>query len=245
VEEEDIRHRRFGAVLATVFGELPRTALLNLVQGAAEPEAVASGHLAAAIEWVRAHEVDYLVSVAEDRPGGREAEGWLGQRGYVRGPKVRRFLHHADECAGVDASAVETAELGPLETEGMSHIFGDALGLPGVSTILLMGLPQQRGWHCYRANLAGEEAACGSMLVDGKVALLGLDATTAAAMGHGCESALITRRLAVAATAGCDVAVAEVFEGLPMSATAVANLQRLGFVEIPGLVNWRRPAGIA
>ncbi len=245
VEEENIRGRRFGPVLATVFGGLPKSTLLNLVQGAAEPGALEDGHLAAAIEWVRAHEVDYLVSVAEDRPGAADAEAWLEARGYVRGPKVRRFAREAVECAGDGDGAVEVAELGELDTEGMSHIFGQALGLSSLATILLMGLPEHEGWHCYRANVDGSEVACGSMLVLDKVALLGLDATIESARGRGCETALITRRLADAARAGCEVVAAEVFEGLPAGVVAAANLERLGFTEIPAIVNWRRPSGIA
>jgi hypothetical protein len=53
VEEAAVEYRRFGPLLATVFGELPFTSLLNVVQGAAEPEVVERGHLAAAVEWLR------------------------------------------------------------------------------------------------------------------------------------------------------------------------------------------------
>ena len=38
VEEAEVRYERFGPILATVFGELPYTSILNVVQGAAEPE---------------------------------------------------------------------------------------------------------------------------------------------------------------------------------------------------------------
>jgi len=45
---------RFGPVQATAFGDLPEIHLLQQIQGAAEPTAVADGHLAAAVEWMRA-----------------------------------------------------------------------------------------------------------------------------------------------------------------------------------------------
>jgi GNAT superfamily N-acetyltransferase len=83
------------------------------------------------------------------------------------------------------------------------------------------------------------------MLVSGKVALLGLEATLPDARRHGCQSALLTRRLTDAAKEGCDLVVAEVCDEHPSSPDAIRNLLRLGFEEIPGTATWRRPSGIA
>jgi GNAT superfamily N-acetyltransferase len=244
VEEAEIRHRRFGPILATVFGDLPDVPLMNLVQGVAEPGAM-DNDLVPALEWVRSREVDYLVSVPMDRPGAEAAQTWLKSRGYERGPLVRRFVHPGTDETPTAASPLEIAELGPLETEGMSHIVGDVLGLPTLATILVLGLPSREGWHCYRASLGGQEVACGSMLVLGKVALLCLEATLPDARGHGCHTALIERRLVDARKAGCDTAVAEVCDIPPGSPDAVSNLLHLGFEEIAGSATWRRPSGIA
>jgi hypothetical protein len=242
VEEAEVRHRRFGPILATVFGDLPDVSLMNLVQGAAEAGTV---DLAAALEWVRSREVDYLVSVSSDRPGTGAAEDWLKSRGYEPGPLVRRFAHPGTEERAFVPSPLEISELGPLETEGMSHIYGEVLGLSSLATILMLGLPTREGWHCYRASLGGQEVACGAMLILGKVALLGLEATLPDARRHGCHTALLERRLIDARRAGCDIAVAEVCDAYPGSAGAVRNLQHLGFEEIASSATWRRPTGIA
>jgi GNAT superfamily N-acetyltransferase len=244
VEEAEIRHRRFGPILATVFGDLPDAILMNLVQGAAEPGATADGHLAAAVEWVRSREVDYFVSVSKDRLGTKPAESWLESRGYERGPLVRRFVHPGTEATPPASSPLEVVKLGSLETEGMSHILGETIGLSSLATILVLGLPARDGWHCYRASLGGQEVACGAMLVLGKVALIGLDATLPEARGHGCQTALITRRLIDARAQGCDTVVAEVCDAHPASPDAARNLERLGFEEIAGSTTWRRPRGI-
>jgi hypothetical protein len=241
VEEAEVRYRRFGPILATVFGDLPDVTLMNMVQGAAEAEAVEEGHLAEAIEWVRSREVDYLVAVTDDRPGTECAEDWLETRGYERGARVRRFLHPGTERRPAEPSRLQIRELAPLETEGMSHIFGNALGLSALATVLMLGLPARDGWHCYGASLEGREVACGSMLVFGKVALLGLDATVPGARGHGAQTALLTRRLVDATTNGCDVVVAEVCDEHGVRAAAASNLKRVGFEEIPGSINWQRP----
>jgi GNAT superfamily N-acetyltransferase len=245
VEEAEVRHRRFGPVLATIFGDLPDTSLMNIVQGAAEPGAADQGHLAAALEWVRSREVDYLVSVSSDRPGTEAAERWLRSRGYEPGPLLRRFIHPGTDELAYVPSPLEIAELGPLETEGMSHIYGEVLGLSNLATILILGLPTRDGWHCYRASLGGREVACGAMLILGKVALLGLEATLPEARRHGCHTALLERRLIDARAHGCDVAVAEVCDAHPASAPAVRNLEHLGFEEIAAGATWRRPSGIA
>lgn len=245
VEEAEVRHRRFGPILATVFGDLPDATLMNVVQGVAEPGAMQEGDLVAAFEWVRSREVDYLVTVPRDRPGAEAAESWLASRGYEPGPTLRRFVHPGAEDIPTGPSPLEIRELGPLETEGMSHILGEVLALSSLATVLVLGLPTREGWHCYRASLGGREVACAAMLVFGKVALLGLEATLPDARDHGCQTALLERRLVDARKHGCDTAVAMVCDVHPGSPDAVRNLLRLGFEEIAGSATWRRPSGIA
>jgi hypothetical protein len=246
VHEAEVRSRQFGPILATAFGDLPRLRLMNLVQGAAEADAIDSGHLSTAIDWMRSREVDYLVSVLTDRPGSERAESWLASRGYERDSTIRRFLHPGMQGPeSIDPGPLEIAELGPLDTEGMDYIFGTTFNLPCLASLLLMGLPTQAGWRCYSASLGGREVATGSMLILGRVALLGLDATLTEARNHGCQTALITRRLTDATKLGCNTIVAEVCPNHPASPAAVRNLLGIGFEEIPGKVNWRRPHGLA
>jgi GNAT superfamily N-acetyltransferase len=245
VEEAAVEYARFGPLLATVFGELPETSLLNVVQGAAEPGAVDDGHLAAAVEWLRKWEVDYRVSVAGGRPGTERAEEWLTARGYEPGATVRRYVHPAPGSCEHRPGLVQIRKLRAIDTEGMSHIFADALHLPNLSTVLMIGLPRWEGWSCYAAHLEGREVACGSMLVTGKLAMFGLDATLPEFRGRGCQSALITRRLVDACRAGCETAAAEVWVGHPASDAAASVLEEAGFEEIHGRRNWRRPTGIA
>lgn len=245
IEEADVQRRWFGPILCTVFGELPHISLLNVVQGAAEPDVVGHGHLAIAVEWMRTWEVDYRISVVGDRPGTEEAEDWLSARGYEPGTTVRRYVHRGTGDFDFETGEVEIRDLAPIETEGMSHIFADALELPKLATVLMIGLPRWKGWHCYAAFLDDREVGCGSMRIFGKLALLGLDATLPDFRGRGCQSALITRRLIDARRAGCDVVAAEVWNGHPASGEAAHVLERAGFEEIAGKTNWKRPSGIA
>jgi hypothetical protein len=244
VVEAEVRMQRFGPILATVFADLSKVDLVNLIQGAAEPGAVADGHLAVAIEWMRSREVDYRVAVAEDRPGTAAATDWLAARGYERGPTMHRYLRPATTRVPDCPARVKIRELDAMQTEGMSHIVAKSLKLSNLATVLIFGLPDQEGWRCYSAHLDGREVACGAMLTMDKLALLALDATLAGSRGHGCQSALIARRVADAARAGCESVVTEVCEGYPATPAAITNLTKAGFLEVPGVINWRRPSGI-
>jgi GNAT superfamily N-acetyltransferase len=241
IEELEIRKRRFGPVLATACAGLPDSEAMNAVQGAAEPDAIGGGHLAAAIEWMRSREVDYLVQVSSDRPGSEEAEAWLASRGYEQGPMMRRYLRTVDESVDGSGAKADVRELSAAETEGMSLIFAAALDLSDLATVPLLGLPELEGWHCYTAYLDEREVACGSLLLRGRIAVLGLDATLADARGRGCQTALIARRLRVAAAAGCEIALAAACDIPAERAAAARNLQRAGFVEAGRSIGWRRP----
>jgi hypothetical protein len=242
VDELEIRKRWFGPVLATTCGGLPDAPLMNTVQGAAEPGAVADGHLTEALEWMRSREVDYLVQVASDRPESKAAEAWLATRGYEQGQTMRRYLRPAATPSAGSEAAVDIRELTAADTEGMSLIFADAVGISDLATVPLLGLPEVEGWHCYSAYLDEREVGCGAMLLDNGLAVLGLDATMPEARHRGCQTALIHRRMTDAALAGCEVVLAESCDVPSDRAGAGRNLQRAGFVEAGRTVSWRRPA---
>jgi len=234
-------------VQATAFGDLPEIHLLQQIQGAAEPAAVADGHLAAAVEWMRAREVDYRIPVAAGRPGAASAEAWLGERGYEQGSGwVKLVRDGSAPDFAVDPSIV-IYHLGEdeAEGEGLSTIAAEALEIPLVAGTLFFSLPQQDGWHCYTAALGPEEVpvATGSMLIADGIAQLGAGQTLAQARGRGCNAALLHRRLLDAHRAGCHTVFVEVGECDLASWSAVTrNLQRAGFEEAYEGRNWQRPA---
>jgi GNAT superfamily N-acetyltransferase len=241
VDELEIKKRWYGPVLATTCAGLADSVLMNTVQGAAEPGAVENGNLAGAVEWMRSREVEYLVLVASDRPESKAAETWLVSRGYEQGPTMRRYVRPASPPSSNGEAQIEVRELTAAETEGMSLIFADAMGVSDLATVPLLGLPEVEGWHCYAAYLDEREVACGSMLIDGGLAVLGLDATAPESRRRGCHSELIRRRLADAASAGCEVVLAESFDSPDDRAEAGKNFLRAGFVEDGRSVAWRRP----
>lgn len=247
ISESGVEVEKFGPVQATAFGDLPEVHLLQQVQGAAEPGAIADGHLAAAIEWMRAREVDYRIPVAEIRPGAAEAEAWLGERGYERGAGWIKFVRDGSPPDFPADPGIVVYRLGTdeAEGEGLSTIAAEALEMPLVAGTLFFSLPQRNGWHCYTAALGPEEipVATGSMLIVDGVAQLGAGTTLPHARGLGCNTALLHRRLRDAHRAGCHTVFVEVGECDLNSWTAVCrNLRRAGFEEAYEGLNWQRPA---
>jgi GNAT superfamily N-acetyltransferase len=234
-------------VQATAFGDLPEVHLLQQIQGAAEPGAIEGGHLAAAIEWMRAREVDYRIPVAAGRPGAPDAEGWLGGRGYERGAGWVKMVRDGSAPDFYVDPGIIIYRLGAdeAEGEGLSTIAAEALEIPLVAGTLFFSLPQRNGWHCYTAALGPDEVpvATGSMLIVDGVAQLGAGTTLEEARGQGCNAALLHRRLLDAHRAGCHTVFVEVGECDLASWSAVThNLRRAGFEEAYEGRNWQRPA---
>jgi hypothetical protein len=243
VDEQGIEAQRFGPVLATAFGSEPREPELNLIQGAAEPGAIAEGHVAGAVEWMRSREVEYRVPVAEGLPDTATAEQWLGGHGYERGDARAVFVRDATPPDLPEDPGIEVFELGEEEAdgEGFSHLVREGGGLPGMAETLFFSLPVREGWRCYTAAPQPGVVAAGAMLIEDGLAVLGLDATIAAERGRGCNRALLRRRLLDAAAAGCHTVVAEVAEG-DECAGLRHNLLAAGFTQAYAGRDWQRPA---
>jgi len=247
VTESGVEVQQFGPVQATAFGDLPEVHGLNQIQGAAEPDAIGEGHLAAAVDWMRGREVDYRVPVAEGRPGLERAEAWLSERGYERGSGWVKLVRDASPPDWPEDPDIEIYEIGDEEAdgEGLSTIVSEALELPVTAGTLFFSLPQKEHWHCYTAALSPEEpiVAAGSMMIFDGVAQLCPGMTLEDARGYGCNTALLRRRLVDAIAAGCHTIFVEIGEVDPdMLAGTYRRLRRAGFEEAYQSRNWQRPA---
>jgi len=247
IEEEGIEAQRFGPVLATAFCREPREPRLNLIQGAAAPGAIAEGHVAGAVEWMRSREVEYRVPVADGMPETEAAERWLGGHGYERGEADSVLVR--DVAAPFDLPedpAIEVFELDErheLGGEGFDQLVVEGAALPGMACVLFTGLPLESDWRCYTAasQPVAMVGAAAAMRIEDGIAVLGLDATKEAERGRGCNRALLRRRLLDAAAAGCHTVVAEVGEG-EAHAGLRRNLLAAGFAEAYAVRDWQRPA---
>lgn len=247
VTESGVEVAQFGPVQATAFGDLPEISLLQQIQGAAEPGAISGGHLADAVEWMRAREVDYRIPISFGRPGAEEAATWLGIRGYELGGGFKKLVRDGSlpDMPVSDGVVVRRLSEDESEGEGLSTIVAEALNMPPTAATLFFSLPQASGWQCYTAALGPDEppVATGSMMIDGDVAQLGPGTTLEEGRGHGCHAAILRQRLIDASLAGCRTIFVELGECPPtLMAGLCQNYFRAGFEEAYESSNWQRPA---
>jgi GNAT superfamily N-acetyltransferase len=241
VVEAGVKMRWFGPVYATVFAHLPEAGSLNLIQGATAEGAVRGDYLGEAIDWVRDLGVDFVVPVAKSHPESGRAEEWLQWHGFEQATVVKRHLRAVGPVTPGVVKDVEVERMPPCEDETLAILAAEGLGLPDMAEILFIGLPCLRNWRCYVARLRGEAVATGALMVDGGLATLSLDTTRPHARGHGCQTALIQRRLADAHEAGCATVQAYSLDPFGTPSPSTRNLRNAGFEEAGSVVCWRPP----
>jgi GNAT superfamily N-acetyltransferase len=239
--EHGIALREFGPVQARVVSALPGADMTNTVLGAAEPGAVADGHLAAATDWTRSRQVEGCVPVTPGLLGSEAAEQWLSANGFAKGRAWMKFVRDAHLPRFAVTGDVEVVELTGPAQEPFGMIAATGFGLPAWVAAFFADLPGREGWRCYAARVDGATEACAAMLVDGAVAEFGIAATLEPARGRGCQPALLHRRILDAAAAGCDTLFVETGERVPgQPSPSYRNILRAGFKEAYLRPNWRR-----
>jgi GNAT superfamily N-acetyltransferase len=238
--EHGIERRQFGPIQATIVTELAQVGMLNLVLGAAEPGAVANGHLAAAAAWVAERNISPYISVTPGMAEAKSAEAWLGDNGFepayawmkfVRDPHPPRFRVPDD---------VEVVEVTGGEQDPFGMIAATGFGMPAWATTFFAQLPGREDWRCYVARIEGEPVACGAMLLNGAIAEFGIGATLESARRRGCQLALLHRRIIDAAAAGCHTLLVETGERVPdRPSSSYRNILRAGFEEAYLRPNWK------
>jgi len=243
--ERGIELKRFGPVQATIVGALPATKMLNLILGAAEPGAVAGGHLRQALDWIASREVEVYVPVTPAAPEAQAAETVLSEQGYERGYAWMKFIRDAHPPRFPAPEGVEVVELNAGTTAPFGSIAATGFGLPSWAASLFATLPGREGWRCYVAKVNEEPQACAALFVDGDIAELGIAATLEPARGRGCQLALLRRRILDAAAAGCQTLFVETGERVPeLPFASYRNILRAGFEEAYLRPNWQRPTEV-
>jgi hypothetical protein len=232
--------RDFGPVQASIVRDLPGAGMMNLVLGAMAPGAVEDGHLAAATQWAASHGVNQYVPVTPGLPGSRPATDWLRANGFTPGYAWMKFVRGAHPPRFA-APEVEVVELTDPEQEPFGMIAATGFGLPAWAATFFADLPARDGWRCYAARIDGEAQACAAMRIHAGIAEFGIAATLEPARGHGCQTALLHRRIVDAIDADCHTFWVETGERVPdKPSTSYRNILKAGFEEAYLRPNWRR-----
>ena len=239
--EHGVEARDFGPVQATVVKDLPTAQMLNLVLGAGEQSADAGRHLDQALDWMESQQVSFYIPL-DEAAGSKPATALLESRRYERGYAWMKFVRDGHPPRFSPPSGVEVVPVSD-ETEPFGMIAATGFGLPPWASAFFAGLHRQLGWRCYLARVEGEAAACAAMFIQNGMAELGIAATLEPARGRGCQTALLHRRIADAAAAGCHTLSAKTGERTPgRPSTSYGNILRAGFEEAYLRPNWQPPA---
>jgi GNAT superfamily N-acetyltransferase len=246
VAEQGIETRWYGPLQATVVAALPETPLLNLLLGAAEPDAVAEGHLAQALEWIDSLGLDCRVPIDPERPEAAAAEELLNQWGYERTETQVRFTRNASAPDFPAPAGIEVIELEEF-TEGFSEFLSDGYELSLEAGMFFDCLPGRYPWRCYVALDEREYpcAAAATMLHWEAATHLGFAATAESDRGRGCHTALLHRCILDAAERSPTL-FAETCEPLGHRdgpSTGCRNLLRAGFSQASVRQTWRPQRG--
>lgn len=237
--EHGIELADFGPVQVSIVAELPQLGMLNLILGAAEPRAVADGHLEAAIEWAAERGAAPYVPVTPGAPEAAAAEAWLSAHGFGRAYPWMKFLRDAHPPRFAAPEDVEVVELATGDDAPFGTIASLGFGLPVWASSFFADLPGREGWRCYVACLDGEAQACAAMHLHDRIAEFGIAATLETARGRGCQLALLRRRILDAAAADCYTLFVETGQRLPgRPAASYRNILRAGFEEAYLRPNW-------
>jgi GNAT superfamily N-acetyltransferase len=239
--EHGIELKAVGPIQASLVTALPGRVMMNLVLGAAEPGAVAEGHLEAAMAWADSLGVEPFVPVTPALPDSGAVQEWLAANGFSVGHAWMKFVRDTHPPRFKVTDEVEVVELAGPEQEPFGMIAATGFGLPAWAAAFFADLPGRKGWRCYVARVDGVAQACAAMLVDGAVAEFGIAATLEPARGRGCQPALLHRRIVDAAAAGCDTLLVETGARAPgRPSVSYRNILRAGFKEAYPRPNWQR-----
>lgn len=228
---------RFGGALALACESLPDLDFVNTVhdldpRAADRVDEVTAFYRARSLRgWT---EVPPIAGVEPLLERLTEA-GWaqVGFWGSFWGPAEAPSLPDGVEV--VEAGADDMADFARIHLDG-HEVPAENRGPDEAAVRAWFGRP---GWRLYLARVDGVPAASAALTIDAGLGYLANAATLPAMRGRGCQTALLARRIADAATAGCDtvVSLAEFGSG------SQRNLERAGLRVAFTQAVWRMRPG--
>src|SRR3954463_388358 len=152
----------------------------------------------------------------------------------VRWAKVIRDARAPDAVA----TDLEVREVERAEAEALGRVISTGFGMPPVVGGWLARLVGREGWRMYGAYAGDELVGGGALHVAGDVGWLGIGATLPEHRGRGGQQAVMARRIADAAAAGCRTLTSEtgILPGHPNP--SLRNMYRSGFELAYERTNW-------
>lgn len=210
-----VRLERIGDAVAALCPARPELDFVNRIHGLDDASALGPFEELYAAEGLRPW---------VELPEGEEPSGWK---------RLEPLWVLAGPPASLPSDGVR--EVGADEAELFAAILSDGNGAPPDARPAVARWAGEPGWRLYIAELDGVPAAAAAVTLDGPRAYLAAASTLPAFRGRGCQTALIRRRLADAAAAGCTEACSLTAE--PVSRR---NLERCGLELAYTKTAWRK-----
>ncbi len=195
-------------------------------------------YLDAIMDWHTQRSTPCRFEIISDE-SNQKAEEALTKRGFSS-RAVESFLCSVPFESPLLMDDIEVCKLTPDNLDEFAAAFlavypSELSVEPSVRTCLKAQYSQP-GWHCYLALLTGEVAAFGAMRVQNGVASLISSATLPHLRRRGCQTALLRRRMADAASLDCDL----IFSHAACGSTSQRNMQRLGMRLVAPKLRWEQ-----
>lgn len=190
----------------------------------AELDAIIAHYAAAGVDRFVLH------WLPEGRPSAMS--NWLDERGFTfhsHWAKLFRRTSVAVPHTPLDPG-LHVEEIGPRDADAFQQVVADALRVPSgleLGTRSTIGRP---GWRYYMVFDGDRPIAGAASFLRGRHAWLGLGGTADGDRRRGAQSALLSRRIADAAAAGCEWVSADTAPDKPDKPNqSYHNMLRLGF----------------
>jgi hypothetical protein len=158
-----------------------------------------------------------------------ELSAWLEPNGYAAYNRWAKFARPLIDLPPA-SNAVRIDRIGSDRAEDFGRVLGEAFNMPPVIRSWEAALVGRPRWRHYLAYVDDAPVGCAALFMDEDLVSFGQAGTLEHVRGRGIQGALITRRLADAAAAGCTHAVVETAEDKPEKpAPSFRNQLRHGF----------------
>jgi GNAT superfamily N-acetyltransferase len=215
--------------------------LLNRVTGLGIEEPATPELLDSALAVLRANgSRSFHVYVSPAAEPAAAWTSWLEARGLVRHERFHKLLRDTAPAAAAPAE-LELRPAGAEAAAALGSAVCDTYGLPAELAPWFGGIAGRDGWRVHASWDRGEIVSFGALALVGDTGWLGVAGTAPSHRRRGAQRALVARRIADAAAAGCAWVCSETPEPPLGDPSSLGNLVRAGFRIVYERPSWGPP----
>jgi GNAT superfamily N-acetyltransferase len=218
---------RFGNAVALAVPGMPLRSLPNRIMLAGPGD---EGEVEQAAAFLKERGMRVRIDVSPHAQNGKFLQGLAGQGYRCTGFQVALYgepdrIRNASPAPGVEVGPVKTEE----DVDWLAWMYPFVFELVGGHWRQWMGdemrlLVRHPQWRTYIARVDGQRVAAAQLRIDGGVGSLWMAGTLPEFRGRGAQGALVARRVADAAAAGCDLICTQTGVGT----VSQCNMERAG-----------------